>query len=72
MTVTLAELQAIDLFDGVPDAQLRPWLDGIAEQHLAPGEEVQRHGEPMPAFTLLLDGRLDGYHKRDGREEHDH
>jgi len=72
MTVTLAELQAIDLFDGVPDEQLRPWLDGIAEQHLAPGEEVQRHGEPMPAFTLLLDGRLDGYLHRDGREEHDH
>ena len=27
MTVTLAELQAIDLFEDVPEVQLRPWLD---------------------------------------------
>jgi signal transduction histidine kinase len=72
VTVTLAELQAIDLFEGVPEEQLRPWLDALAVRELAVGEEVLTYGEKTEAFTLLLDGRLDGYLKRDGREEHDH
>ena len=72
MTVTLAELQAIDLFEGVPEAQIRPWLDRLEEVHLAPGDEVVHGGEVTSSFTLLLEGRLDGYLARDGREEHDH
>ena len=31
-----------------------------------------RFGARTEAFTLLLEGRLDGYLHRDGREEHDH
>ncbi len=72
MTVALAELQAIDLFEDVPEEQLRPWLDAVEERHLAPGDEVLRFGERSERFTLLLDGRLDGYLRREGREEHDH
>ena len=72
MTVTRAELQAIDLFDDVPEEQLDPWLDALVERELAPGDEVIRHGARAETFTLLLDGRLDGYLRRDGREEHDH
>jgi signal transduction histidine kinase len=72
MTVTLAELQAIDLFDDVPEEQLGPWLDAARERHLTAGEEVLRVGTPTTVFTLLLEGRLDGYLVRDGREERDH
>jgi signal transduction histidine kinase len=72
VTVTLAELQGIDLFEGVPEEQLQPWLDALQERHLGPGDEVQRFGTRSQSFTLLLDGRLDGYLRRDGRDEHDH
>jgi len=72
MTVTLAELQAIDLFEDVPEEQLGPWVDAAVERCLEPGDEVQRFGERTQTFTLLLEGRLDGYLRRDGREEHDH
>jgi signal transduction histidine kinase len=72
MTVTRAELQAIDLFDDVPEEQLDAWLDALAERRLVPGDEIIRHGRRTEAFTLLLDGRLDGYLRKDGREEHDH
>jgi signal transduction histidine kinase len=72
MTVALAELQAIDLFEGVPEEQLRPWLDALEEKRLAPGDEVQHFGSRTGAFTLLLEGRLDGYLRRDGHDEHDH
>ena len=72
MTVTLAELQAIDLFDDVPEEQVRPWVDAADERCLDAGDEVLRFGERTEAFTLLLEGRLDGYLRRDGREEHDH
>ena len=73
MTITIAELQLIDLFEGVvDDATLERWADAAEERWFEPGEVVMATGERRVAFKLLVEGRLDGYVLVDGREEHDH
>jgi signal transduction histidine kinase len=72
VTITAAELRAIDLFDGVEDAQVERWAAAAREEWLEPGDPVVLHGETGTPFRLLLEGSLDGYVERDGREERDH
>jgi len=71
VSVTVEDLRGIELFDGVPDEQLAAWADAAQERRLDPGEETLHH-DRLTHFTLLLEGRLDGYVNRDGREEWDH
>jgi signal transduction histidine kinase len=72
MTVRADELRAIDLFDGVEDAQLERWAETATDTWLEPGDPVVLIGEVGTPFRLLLEGTLDGYVERDGREERDH
>jgi signal transduction histidine kinase len=72
MTVTVAELQRIDLFEGVDEPTLERWAAAVEERWYEPGEVVMLTGERKVPFKLLIEGRLDGYLLVDGREEHDH
>ncbi len=72
MSVTLDDLRAIDLFEGVPDEQLAAWVGPAEERCLEPGQDMRQGGEPLSRFTLLLEGRLDGYLIQDGVDERDH
>jgi len=72
MTVTVAELQQMDLFDGVAPDDLEPWAAAARERWHDPGDVIVSPGEQGSPFKLLLEGRLDGYVLVDGREEHDH
>ena len=72
MTVELADLRGIDLFEGVDDEQLGRWAAAAEERWLEPGEALLRRDDPEMPFRLLLAGRLDGYVTIDGREERDH
>ena len=40
MTLTVEELRAIDLFDGVGDEQVARWAEAATDQWLEPGEPV--------------------------------
>jgi len=72
MTVTVAELRGIDLFDEVADADLEPWADAFEERRLERGDTLVTIGETDVPFSILLEGRMDGYVLVDGREERDH
>jgi signal transduction histidine kinase len=72
MTITVAELQRIDLFEGVEPEALERWAAASEERWFEPGDLVMQTGERGVTFKLLLEGRLDGYLVVDGREEHDH
>jgi signal transduction histidine kinase len=72
MTITVADLQRIDLFEGVDEATLERWVAATEERWFEPGEVVMATGEEKVAFKLLIEGRLDGYVLVEAREEHDH
>ena len=72
MTVTVAELRGIDLFDEVADADLARWAEAFEERRLERGDPLVEMGETEVPFTVLLEGRMDGYVLIDGREERDH
>ena len=72
MTLTVEELRTIDLFDGVGDEQVARWAEAASDQWLEPGEPVVCIGDEVTPFSLLLEGTLDGFVERDGREERDH
>jgi signal transduction histidine kinase len=72
MTIGVADLQRIDLFEGVDEPTLERWAGSTEERWYEPGEIVMETGELKVPFKLLLEGRLDGYLVVDGREEHDH
>jgi signal transduction histidine kinase len=61
MTVTLADLRAMDLFDDVRDDDLAGWLAIADERTVEPGEVIAEHGEPAPGVVLLLDGTAQTY-----------
>ncbi len=61
MTVTLADLRAMDLFDDVGDDDLAAWLAVADERTAEPGEVIAEHGEPAPGVVLLLDGTAQTY-----------
>ena len=57
-TLTADELRRVDLFEGLPDAELARW---VAEaQLLEPdaGEITAEQGEPSPGFDVVLEGTL--------------
>jgi signal transduction histidine kinase len=56
MTITLADLRSMDLFDDVEDDGLEPWLVASHEQVVHPGDLIAEHGEPPPGVVLLLEG----------------
>ncbi|HTE63320.1 MAG TPA: ATP-binding protein [Solirubrobacteraceae bacterium] len=72
MTLTVAELERFDLFEGVPLEQLEPWAAAAEDRWIEPGHRILSPGMQGAPFVLLLEGRLDGYVTVDGREEHDH
>ncbi|HTE60602.1 MAG TPA: hypothetical protein VK631_09655, partial [Solirubrobacteraceae bacterium] len=72
MTLTVAELERFDLFEGVPVEQLEPWAAAAEDRRIEPGDRILAPGMQGAPFVLLLEGRLDGYVTVDGREEHDH
>ena len=72
MSLTVAELRAIDLFDGLDEALLARWAEAATVRTYAPGEYVLRVAEEHVPFQLLLEGSLDGLVLQDGREERDH
>jgi signal transduction histidine kinase len=72
VTVTVAELRAIDLFDGLDEALLARWAEAASIDTYARGEYVIRVDDRPVPFQLLLEGTLDGLVRRDGQEEHDH
>jgi signal transduction histidine kinase len=69
MTVTLADLRAMDLFDDVRDDDLAAWLAVADERTAEPGEVIAEHGEPAPGVVLLLDGTAQTYLAEQGRFE---
>ena len=72
MSVTVAELRTIDLFDGVEEEQLETWAAAFAERRLERGDVLVRMGEEEVPFSILLEGRVDASVLADGREEVDH
>jgi len=72
MTVTVDELRAMDLFEGVPDEQLAAWAEAARERVVERGDVVVQFGAMGAPFALLLEGRLDGYFMIDGREQLEH
>jgi len=72
VSVTVDELHAIDLFEGIPDEQLAGWAEAAQDRWLEPGETLVEFGDTDTAFSLLLEGSLDGYFMIDGRAEMEH
>src|SRR5918997_826841 len=72
VSVTVAELRTIDLFDGVEQEQLETWAADFAERRLERGDVLVRMGEEEVPFSILLEGRVDASVPADGREEVDH
>jgi len=56
MTVTLADLRTLDLFDDVEDGELEPWVAAAHEQIVQSDGLIAEHGEPPPGVVLLLEG----------------
>jgi signal transduction histidine kinase len=69
MTVTVAELRAIDLFDGVADERLAGWVAAAEERWFEPGDALVTAGDTDVSFSLLLDGSFDAYFVVDGQEQ---
>jgi signal transduction histidine kinase len=55
-TVTLEELRAVDLFDGIDDEQLAEWLAVAQLREAAPGELIVEERDHVPGLILLLEG----------------
>jgi hypothetical protein len=49
MTVTLADLRTLDLFDDVEDADLEPSLAAAPEQEVEPGDVIANTTNRRPA-----------------------
>ena len=54
--VTLAELRAVDLFDGVEDEPLADWLAVARLWEVQPGQLIAEQAEHVPGLILLLEG----------------
>lgn len=57
--MTLQELRAVALLDGLTDDQLRQLWEAGDEVAFEPGDELFRSGEPADFWWLLLDGRIE-------------
>jgi signal transduction histidine kinase len=72
MTVTIEDLRSLDLFEGVVDECLAQWAAAAEERHLEPGDSLVEFDDLQVPFSMLLEGRLDGYFLIEGRAELDH
>jgi signal transduction histidine kinase len=68
--VTIDELRAIDLFEGVDEAELQRWREAAEEYTVAAGESVIEQATPTLGLYLLLEGTLETKFVVDGRSEH--
>jgi signal transduction histidine kinase len=69
MTVALAELRAMDLFDDLDDADLQELLAVVHERGAEPGAVIAEHGEPAPGVVLLFAGTAQTFLVREDRLE---
>ena len=56
MSVTIADLRPVDLFDDLSDEELAEWAAVAVPHDAAPGEELVRQGEEPESVMLLLEG----------------
>jgi signal transduction histidine kinase len=66
--ITVADLGALPIFQGLTDAQLSELVASGEEVPVVPGAEVFREGEPADSWWLLLDGAIELV-RRIGRED---
>ncbi|HEY4281245.1 MAG TPA: ATP-binding protein [Conexibacter sp.] len=57
-TLTLDELRSVDLFEGLSDEELQPWLDAAQLRMVADGTVVAEAGTSSTGLHLLLDGKI--------------
>jgi signal transduction histidine kinase len=69
MTVTAADLRAIDLFDDLDDAQLAEWAAAAQAFDAAPGKVLVEQGQSVRGVLLLLDGTAEALLVDGGRTE---
>jgi signal transduction histidine kinase len=69
MTIAVADLRSLDLFDGVDDAALQEFLDATHEQTAEPGAVIAEHGQPSPGVVLLFEGTAQTFLVREDRLE---
>jgi signal transduction histidine kinase len=67
--LTVAELRAIDLFDGLDDAELEPWLAAAEPFDAAPGDVLAAQGQTSDGPLLLLEGTAEALSHDEGRVE---
>jgi signal transduction histidine kinase len=67
--ITREDLRSVDLFDGLSDAALEPWLEAAEPLQVEPGEMLSEIGEVPAGLFLLLEGTLDMVSDADGRIE---
>jgi signal transduction histidine kinase len=65
----LAELRAVDLFEGIGDEELAEWLAAAELWEAEPGELLSEQGEEIGGVKLLLEGRARNMLERDGVSE---
>jgi signal transduction histidine kinase len=56
-----AQLRAIDLFDGLSDAELESWAGAAELRTLAPGQLVADQGQAGQPFCIVLEGSLEAF-----------
>ena len=67
---TVEELRAVDLFEGLSEAELERWAQGAALRELEPGAAVAEQGELAMTFHIVLEGSLEAFAvDADGRAE---
>jgi signal transduction histidine kinase len=54
--VTLPELRAVDLFDGIDDDELAEWVAVAGVREVQPGDLIVEQNHDPPGLILLLDG----------------
>ena len=56
---TIDQLRAVDLFEGLSDAELERWAQAAVLRRVSPGESVAEQGQHSAAFHLVLEGSLE-------------
>jgi signal transduction histidine kinase len=67
--VTADELRAVDLFEGLDDAELAEWVAVSRTYTVAPGEVIAEQGDEPPGLLLLLTGEAQAMMLDHGRSE---
>ena len=67
--ITAADLRTVDLFHGISDEDLAPWLEVITERRVEPGQLIAEAGVPVSTMQVLLEGRGQNYVMEGGRAD---